>query len=87
MEPTLKITAGTIAVVAALLALGSQILGYSPGDAPGASRMSMTISTSLVAIVLAMASLLPLGVVRVILLIGSAVFLLMAIGSRVGFFD
>lgn len=79
-----KVCAASVAAIALLVVLLVTLRGYDPGDAGGATRMYSTRSTGLISLGLAVAALLPLGVLRLVALAGAALFLLLALGFWVG---
>lgn len=80
----MKVGAASVAAIALLVVLLVTLRGYDPGDAGAATRMDSTRSTGLISLGLAVAALLPLGVLRLVALAGAAVFLLLALGFWVG---
>jgi len=74
-----------VLVLAAVLVVESWARGYLPGDPDGvAGRMRNVISLGSIAAGLAAVSLLPLGVLRVVLLALATVAVLAALAYRLG---
>lgn len=76
---------GAVALLALVLVLESWAKGYLPGDPDNvAGRMRNVISLGGIALGLAAAALLPLGVLRLVLLGVATVAVLAALGYRLG---
>ena len=84
MDLGVRAGAALVAVVAVAIVGWVTVVGYAPGDASGATRMSSTRQTGLISLGLAVAALLPLGVFRWILLIAAGVLLLLSLGFLTG---